>query len=384
MSKNLNLSEAAAEILASNLASKKGEEFGAGKTLNKAGVAAAEVEIGDAGHKTTDAAYDATKGVPTATPPGAKPPVGSEEMKHEPKQPQEDEGRKDLAVSPEADADASDTIRDRKPGKKPTQHFQANPGATSCCNEDSDGEFKADIAAMLAGENLSEAFVEKATTIFEAAVESRVATIAEEMEDALVEEFELAVETMKEDFATKVDSYLDYVVESWMEDNKLSIDSGLRSEVVEGFIGALKNVFEEHYIDIPEEKVNVVEELADKVTALEDQVNEEISRNIKLRKELSEHKKAEVIHTVCEGLTLNQLEKIKSIAKGVDFTTESEFSDKLEMIKESYYPSNIIPATTNALDDMVILEETESKETKSHDPLMDVYVKTITKSVTKQ
>lgn len=378
MTKTLNLSEAAAEILAANIASKKkgGEEFGAGTKLNPDAIEAQEIEIGDAGYKTTDAAYDATKGVPTATPPGAKPPVSAEPMKHEPKQPQETQGRKDLAVSDEADADSSETIRDRKPGKKPEQKMPANPNAVTCANED--------IAAMLAGENLSEAFVEKASAIFEAAVESRVAAVTEELENVMVEEFELAIEAIKEDYEDKIDSYLDYVVETWMEENKLAIESGLRSEIVEGFISSLKSVFVEHYIDIPEEKVDVVSEMADKIVELEGQVNEEISRNVKMRKELSEHKKAEVIHTVCEGLTLNQVEKLKSIAKGVEFTTESEFSEKLEMIKESYYPSSIKPAATDALDDMVIMEETPSTVTKSSDPLMDVYVKTITKTANKQ
>jgi hypothetical protein len=140
-------------------------------------------------------------------------------------------------------------------------------------------EMKEDIDALMAGENLSEEFVSKATTIFEAAVTTRVEAIAEEIENELHEQFEAALEEVKEDFATKIDDYLNYMVEQWMEENELAIDTGLRSEIVEDFIRGMRDLFAEHYIDIPEEKVDVVEELAAKVEELEDKLNEEMIKS---------------------------------------------------------------------------------------------------------
>lgn len=236
---------------------------------------------------------------------------------------------------------------------------------------------KEDVDAMLSGENLSEDFKEKASMIFEAAVNSRVEMVAEEMEQSFIQQFEEAVETVKEDFAEKLDSYLDYVVENWMEENKLAVEKGLRSEIVEDFIGALKNVFEEHYIDIPEERVDVVEELVSKVEELEDTVNEHIERNIELKKKLYEHEKQEAISAVCEGLTLSQAEKIKSLAKSVEFVSEDDFSEKLETIKESYFPTSIKSASLESLNDPVELDEDTT--TKVVDPLIEQYANKIGK-----
>jgi len=240
-----------------------------------------------------------------------------------------------------------------------------------------DKSMKEDVDAMLSGENLSEEFKEKASMIFEAAVNSRVEIVAEEMEQAFIEQFNEAVEEVKEDFAGKLDSYLDYVVENWMEENKLSIEKGLRSEIVEDFIGALKNVFEEHYIDIPEEKVDVVEELVSKVEELEDTVNEHIERNIELKKRLYEHERLEAVNSVCEGLTLSQAEKIKSLAKSVEFVSEEDFAEKLETIKESYFPSYIKSASIEDLNEPVELDEDAT--TKVVDPLIEQYASKISK-----
>ena len=164
-------------------------------------------------------------------------------------------------------------------------------------------KMESDVDALLSVENLSEEFKQKATTIFEAAVVARTAALVEEIEDALFEEFELAVEDVKNELAQKLDDYIGYMAEEWMKENELAIEKGLRSEIVEDFIGALKNVFVEHYIDIPEEKVDVVEELTTKVEELESQINEQIQANVELHKSLNEHKKSEAIHAVCEGLS---------------------------------------------------------------------------------
>lgn len=240
-------------------------------------------------------------------------------------------------------------------------------------------KMKEDVDAMLSGENLSEDFKEKAAMIFEAAVESRVEEIALELEEQFVKEFEESLELVKEDFAEKLDSYLDYVVENWMQENELAIEKGLRSEIVEDFIGALRNVFVEHYIDIPEEKVDIVEELAEKVESLEEQVNEQILKNIELKKSLSEQKKVEIIHSVCEGLTMSQVEKIKSLAKNVEFVSEEEFEEKLETIKESYFPSGIISASSDSLNEALEIDEDDTTEVV--DPLIKAYANKISKNI---
>lgn len=238
-------------------------------------------------------------------------------------------------------------------------------------------KMKEDVDAMLSGENLSEEFKFKAATIFEAAVESRVEEIASELEEKYTQEFEESLELVKEDFADKLDSYLDYVVENWMADNELAIEKGLRSEIVEDFIGALKNVFVEHYIDIPEERVDIVEELVNKVDELEDQVNEQILKNIDLKKSLAEQQKIEIIHSVCEGLTLSQAEKVKSLAKNVEFVSEEDFEEKVSTIKESYFPNGVVSASSESLNESVELDEDYT--TKVVDPLIEQYVSKISR-----
>jgi hypothetical protein len=396
MVKKFNLSEAAADILSKSIASaKKGTE---GPSKLPTSVVAGQKDVGEIGTqvtKTTDGGPDASKGVASATPPGATPPVGSEPMKKLKGQPAESGS----VEHPEG-----------KPGR---QMMQQNPGATfqqyeeeerdeeivAEEKEDEDHEdekkdkammkkmmakknMKEDIDALLQGQDLSEEFVSKATTIFEAAVMSRVEEIAEEVESQLHEQFEQAVEELKEDFANKIDDYLNYMVEEWMEENQLAIESGLRAEIVEDFIGGLRNLFAEHYIDIPEEKVDVVEEMATKVEELEDKLNEEIQKSIEYRKEINEHKKIQAIQAVCEGLTQTQVEKLKSLAESVEFNSEEDFAEKITTLKEAYAHSSVKAGEKSALEEGV--EVPEDKPAKaSADPLINAAVNSISKSVQK-
>jgi len=395
------LSEAATAILegsketfSANVAAKKGQrgqdahkkgEVGQDKT--DASVAYGEKDagiVGTAPEKMDDALPDYLKGTPTSVPPGATPPVGSEKgnvvgastLKN---QPQQTMGRKDVMAPAQSTADQYDDIRDRIMGKAPKQTMQANPGATF--QSYAEGlDMSEDVRALLDGEGLSEEFATKATTIFEAAVMSRIEAIAEQVEAQLVEQFDTAVEQVKEDLAAKVDDYLNYMAEEWMKENELAVETGLRNEIAEDFIGALRNVFVEHYIDIPEDKVDVVSEMAEKVAELEDQLNEQINSSIELKKELNEHKKFEAIYAVCEGLTQTQVEKLKSLAEGVEFTTEEEFAAKLSTLVESYFKADVKVADNSALDDEVHIEE-EKKTGKSADPLMEQYASVISKSL---
>jgi len=397
--KRFNLSGAATAILEgsketfdANISAKRGARSQGG---NKGGVigddkldasvAYGEKEAGVVGVSPTkkdDTLPDYLKGTPSATPPGATPPVGSAKdgvgYTTPKNQPQQTQGRSDLIKVNQSEPTHMDQIRDRVAGKMPPQSFSKNPNA----NFQSYGEgvdMSADVLALLDGENLSEEFAQKATTIFEAAVVSRIETIAEQIEQELVEQFESAVEQVKEELSNRVDDYLTYMAEQWMTENTLAIETGLRSEIAEEFISGLRNLFVEHYIDIPEDKVDVVSEMAEKVSELEDQLNEQINRGIELKKELNEQKKIEAIYTACEGLTQTQTEKLKSLAESVEFTSDGEFVAKLSTLKESYFKSDIKFADKAALDEVLIEEEKKPK--KSPDSLMEQYATTISKSI---
>ena len=373
----LNLSEAAKEILGASVASKRGGQDKPQKLSTD--VAYGTKDAGDVGHspeKLGDQNPDYTKGTPTATAPGATPPVGSEPAKKlDGEDDQQSKGRGDLTAVAQADANDYEAIRDRKASPLAKQTMEKNPGATF----QSYGE---DMDALFSGESLSEEFKSKATTIFEAAVLARAEEVISATEAQLTEQFEQAVEQIKEDLAAKVDDYLNYMVEEWIKENEIAIESGLKSEIVEDFIDGLKNLFTEHYIDIPADKVNVVEELTAKVEELESSLNEQINSSVELKKEINEHKKIEAIHAVCEGLTQTQVEKMKSLAEGVEFTTEEEFADKMNTLKESYFSAEVKVANNSALDDEVQIEE-EKQTKKSADPLMEQYVKSISQTLVK-
>jgi hypothetical protein len=243
-------------------------------------------------------------------------------------------------------------------------------------------DMDADVGALLSGENLSEEFKGKASTIFEAAVTTRVTEVVESIEGELMEQFEEAVESYKAELAEKVDDYLNYFTEEWYKDNQIAIEKGLRQEIVEEFITELRDVFAKHYIDIPTEKVDIVEELVAKVEDLEGALTEEVNKSVQMKKELNESKKVEAIHAVCEGLTQTQVEKLKSLAEGVEFTTETEFAEKLETLKESYIKAEVVVQPADSLNqEVVIEEEKDQKKSTSADPLMEHYAKTISQTL---
>ena len=401
---------------------KKGE---VGKDAVKASVAYGSKEAGLVGHspeKNDDELPDYLKGTPSATPPGATPPVGSEKDgvgATMPKgQPQETMGRSDLRFGDQKAATSYDAIRDRIAGVRPKQTMSMNPGATFQSygeeTESEEGEYfaeeeeghedaaqdkkmikkelakekmkekmKEDMDALLGGENLSEEFVSKATTIFEAAVIARAEEVILAAEEELEEQFAEAIEQVKEDLASKLDDYLNYMVEEWVQDNEVAITSGLKAQVVEDFIGGLHTLFKEHYINIPEDKVDVVEELTTRVDELTEELNEQINTSVELSKALNEQLKIEAVHTACEGLTTQtQVEKLKSLAEGVEFTNLDEFTGKLETLKESYFKSPVNTSGSHALNEEVVIED-EKKVSKSNDPDIDLFAKAISKSVNK-
>ena len=404
--KDILLGEGSKETFDANIAQKMGKrkddqhpdgEVGSGRVASKTAYGTNDAgEIGQSPERAlTDELPNYTKGTPTATPPGATPPVSAEKAGDQGRvgasipanQPQSTMGRTDIMQPVKSDATSYETIRDRIAGKLPANTFGMNKGATfqhydgtQAAGTQSIG-YNEDIEALMQGENLSEEFKSKAATIFEAAVMSRVEPIVEAIEAELTEEFQIAIEQVKEELAAKVDDYLNYMVEEWMKDNEIAIETGLRSEIAEEFIEGLRDLFVEHYIDIPTEKVDVVEELAARVEELESALNEQINKGVELTKEVNESKKIEAIYAACEGLTQTQVEKLKSLAEGVEFTTEEEFVGKLDVLKESYFKADIKVATNLALDEEVEIEE--EKKTKFADPSMEVYAKTISQTLVK-
>jgi hypothetical protein len=240
-------------------------------------------------------------------------------------------------------------------------------------------KMKEDIDALFSDDStISEDFKSKAVTIFEARVQDRVSQIEEELEAEYAGVLEEAVEQIKSELTEKVDDYLNYVVEQWMEENQLAIESGLRAELAEEFIAGLRNLFAEHYVDVPAEKVDLVDELATKVEELESKLNEEMERNIEFSKALVESHKAEVTREACEGLTTTQFEKIKSLAESVDYSTEEDYKNKIESIRENYFPSGIKKAEAEHLHEQV--EDATDDKKVINDPFVNAVSQAISKT----
>ena len=205
-----------------------------------------------------------------------------------------------------------------------------------------------DVKALVSTDaDLSEEFKEKAATIFETAVKTRIQEQVKVLESQYEDKLSKEPETIKEAMTEKVDSYLNYVVEEWMKENELAVERGIRTEIAEDFITGLKSLFKEHYIDVPEEKYNVLDDLTNQTKELESKLNEQIEKNVNLTKEVSDLQKREAIAEVSEDLTDTETEKFISMAENVEFDSAEKFAEKLETIKESYFPKTKIEEATS-------------------------------------
>ena len=243
---------------------------------------------------------------------------------------------------------------------------------------------KEDIEAMFNGEELTEEFKEKATTLFEAAVSAKVsvevARLEEEYTNTLKEELTL----FSEEVTDKLDTYLDYVVENWMTENEVAIESTLRNEISEQFIDDLKGLFEKNYMNVPEEKVDVIEELSSKVEQLESKLDESIVENKELKNALVESTLEDIIDEVTNDLTVSQKEKFASFAEGVEFSGDfNEYSKKLEIIKENYFIKENAKYSSNITEEFYDGEETVSESVTYTDPLVNSYVRALERTVKK-
>ena len=230
-----------------------------------------------------------------------------------------------------------------------------------------------DVNALLGGEELSEEFKEKAKTIFEAAINAKVAGIKEELEAQYAEKLAEEVEAAKESLAERVDSYLEYVADEWFEENALAIENGLKTEMTESFLTGMKGLFEEHYVTIPEDKYDVLESMVEKLDDMETKLNEQIEKNINLNGRLAEATAGGILDQVSEGLAVTQKEKLASLSESVEFESEDQYREKLETLKESYFSGKAPVAKTETLSEGV--DSAEGVE--SHSASMEAYLRTL-------
>jgi hypothetical protein len=237
-----------------------------------------------------------------------------------------------------------------------------------------------DIDALVADEDLSEEFKTKAKTIFEAAVASKVKEQITKIEEQYQTDAEETIEEVKKDLTEKVDSYLNYVAESWVSDNELAIERGLKTELTEDFINGLKKLFDEHYVEVPEDKFDVVEELAGRLDETEDKLNEEVAQNISLTQDVEELKREKIIREASNDLADSQTEKLKELAEDVDYESAENFQEKVSTLKEAYFKSEKLEAVSD--DTNVASSDTESlstDEVQNIDPGMAGYTAAISK-----
>ena len=233
------------------------------------------------------------------------------------------------------------------------------------------------VEALITGEgDLSEEFKRKAATVFEAAVKSKVRSEVERMEEEYKTELEENITTTKEELTEKVDTYLNYVVEEWMKENELAIERGLKGEIAEDFISGLKQLFEDHYVDVPDEKYDVLEAQSEKISELEAKLNEAIEQSVQMKKSNAGLVKEQVVSEVTSDLADTEIEKFKSLIEDVDYSDEESYREKLGTLKESYFPKNA-PVVSETIDDV----DTGTAQDVSSSDSMSAYMTAIGRTV---
>ena len=240
-------------------------------------------------------------------------------------------------------------------------------------------DIEEDVNALLAGEELSEEFQQKARTIFEAAINSKVAQIKEQLEAQYEEKFAEEIVSAKESLAERVDSYLEYVADEWFTENQLAVEHGLKTEMTESFLSGMKSLFEEHYVSIPEDKYDVLESMVEKLDDMETKLNEQIEKNISLNSRLSESAADGILNQVSEGLAQTQKEKLASLAESVEFESETQYREKLETLKESYFSQKNVSKAAKT----ETLSEGVDAAPASYSGSMDAYMRALGSTLSK-
>ena len=232
-----------------------------------------------------------------------------------------------------------------------------------------------DVNALLGGEELSEEFKERAKTIFEAALNSKIKEIQETLEIQYEQKLNEEKEELKVSLQERVDSYLEYVAEEWMTENQLAIEHGLKTEMTESFLSGMKGLFEEHYVTIPEDKYDVLESMVDKLDEMESKLNEQIDKNVALNRRLAESVADVIFAEVTEGLALSQKDKLAKLAENVEFDSEDTYREKLVNLRESYFPSNTSAPKKDDSD--TLISEGVEEPVKQYSSRMDAYLQTL-------
>ena len=275
------------------------------------------------------------------------------------------------AAETEDEGSEEDDAEDAKEGKKKKSKKEDDSEKEDEMKEEFDIE--EDVNALLSGEELSEEFQEKARTIFETAIKSKVAEIKEELqaqyEESLVEE----LVAIKEELTDRVDAYLEYVADEWVSENALAVEAGLKTEMTESFLQGMKGLFEDHYVTIPEDRYDVLNTMVEKLDEMEGKLNEQIQRNVALNQRLAESVADVIFSEVCEGLALSQKDKLASLAENVEFDGEDNYREKLVTLRESYFPSNTGTQRNHSEN---LSESTESVQ-QPVSGLMESYIQTL-------
>ena len=229
-----------------------------------------------------------------------------------------------------------------------------------------------DIEALLAGEELSEEFQQKARTIFEAAITSKIAEVKEEVEQQYEKALTEEISTLKSELTERVDAYLEYVADEWVSENELALEKGLKTEMTDSFLSGMKSLFEEHYVSIPEDKYDVLNSMVEKLDEMENKLNEQIDKNVALKKRLSESTSDVIFAEVSEGLAITQKEKLTSLAENVEFESEDNYREKLVTLRDSYFSTEKQKDTAET-----ISESTETGHQPQYSGTMETYLQSL-------
>ena len=267
----------------------------------------------------------------------------------------------------------------KKSTSKKDEEYEDDEEEESVKKESYEIDMTDDIEALVSDEDLSEEFKNKAKTIFEASVAAKVKELSAEKEAQLEEEQNQKIEEIKDDLSEKVDSYLNYVSESWVKENELAIERGLKSELTEDFINGLKKLFEEHYVEVPEDKFDVVEELAARLDDMEDKLNEEVASNIQAQQNIEELQREKIISEASKDLADSEIEKLKVLAEDVDYENEGNFVEKVSTLKEAYFKGDKLLAVSDESNVAFNESDEENKDNINVDPSMAGYTAAISK-----
>ena len=307
---------------------------------------------------------------------GAKPAEKAKGVKEEEEKPEEvvsEEPVKEEEIVSEEETTTDEVVSEEEATEN--QEVVAEEEATEeeVVTEDK-VDVEEDLNALIAGEELSEDFQEKARVIFETAIKTKIAEAKEKLEEENKVKLEEELVSTKKELVGRVDSYLEYVAEEWLKENQLAVENGLKTEMTESFLNGMKGLFEEHYVSIPEEKYDVIESMVDKLDEMESKLNEQIEKNVALNKRLAESVADVILADVSEGLALSQKEKLASLAENVEFDSEESYREKLVTLRESYFSSK---ATSAQRDTAETISESADQATATEQkvtPMMESYM----------